>query len=120
MNKPKPLLSDLNDRSVGVEDFSDWSYFKKRRPKPILIGHSSQHSESVLEKTKLHATYNMAPHSMTKQKPKTEKELRDEATATSDRARAQLAKWRASNPMKPTGKIRQMSINSSVMTTLFK
>jgi hypothetical protein len=48
----------MNDSSVGVEDFSQWSYFKKRN-KPIMVDHSSSFCETILEKTKHHADYDM-------------------------------------------------------------
>lgn len=49
----------MTDSSIGVDDFSQWSYFKKRQNKPIMIDHTSSWCESILEKTKHHLDYDM-------------------------------------------------------------
>ena len=97
-------MSSIGDTSVGVEDFSDWSYFRRRRPKAVIIGHSSSFSETVLQKSKHHKAYDMTPHSMLKKAPKTKLELKEEVIEQSERARIQLARWKASDPNKGKGK----------------
>jgi hypothetical protein len=48
----------MNDSSIGVEDYSQWSYFKKKN-KPVMVDHSSRFCETILEKTKHHLDYDM-------------------------------------------------------------
>ena len=95
--KVKPFF--LDDSSEGVEDFRDWSYFRKNATRVIIVGHTSAWSASFADKVRNQRFYEMdAP--LVVRKKKTPKELEKEQEERQKRAKLQLMKWMESGAEK--------------------
>jgi hypothetical protein len=99
---------NINDSSIGVEDFREWSYFAKKNRPIKLLGNSSAWSPGFLDKVRDQRFYDVNA-TLVKYRPKTKKEILEEQKMIQRRAKLQLRKWMEQDSDVPTDERRRHS-----------